>query len=164
VIPHTLLRSLFYPRTSPDLRIKFAPIERQEPQGMGEANVRERIATYVLRGSLSNAGNGSAHDMFATIETNYVSNWGGFDVFVERQTRGKRRSFVALRSIHPREQDVPCFHCVVKAPLMLEWAKPTPNVDQADRIIIKVSLFCKDAEPVDGTFEFDASSIRAALR
>ena len=154
VIPHAILRSLFYPRTQPMLKMTMEFLNSAQISADGP--FEDHQSNYHFQALVHNRGTASGRDVFIIASTNCPSIWDRTDAFVsqDQQNHRCRRTFTSLRSIHPGEI-TPSFKCTITGPAHLHRESVSPNMLQ-----FEVEVYATDAEPIINSFSFNSEDLK----
>lgn len=163
LIPHSLLKSLFYPRSEPDLRVAIRLQGRDDLPGKPG---RGRAARYKLLAQISNEGSRSAREVLISVKSNYDGDFGACGTFTHISGPRNHWQFTGRRTIHPQERDVACFSGHVIAPFYLSRASDTVwrDNDTPEKLVFSVSMYSDDASPRHQTIEYDAKRVQQELK
>ncbi len=156
IISHSLLRSLFYPQTAPDLVLEIKAGDSTEIDSAPSPPNRKSKYSFEVR--ISNFGTASGQDVFIRAITNYPAEWGERECF---HPAGKSYdgTFLSQRPIHPQEIDLPCFICHVTAPTILHFQARKPGILCPDRIVFDIAIYAHDTAPVKARLIFHPDEI-----
>jgi hypothetical protein len=158
IISHSMLASLFYPRTTPCFEID-AILDQIEDTSDTSVHPPDKKSNYYFRMLVGNVGTASARDTVVVVKSNYAGRLNGKDPLFQSPYDNIDRQRVqvsASRPIHPLEDKTPCISGVIKAPTHLNFQghQAGSNMDPT-RIIFTVDVCALDTKPVRGAVAFD---------
>jgi hypothetical protein len=166
IIPHSLLRSLFYPQTAPDLVLEIEAGERTAIDSTNDPP--EWKSRYTFEARISNFGTASGENIFVRVKPNYPAQWDVGGCFGRRASDFRDGAFLAQRPLHPDEQSVHCFSCNFTAPTHLDFQSGRPGIPlhskrpeilHPDQIVFDVAVYARDAAPVQARLVFHSHDV-----
>lgn len=136
----SLLRSMFYPRVSPDCRVEIRSIS--EPKLPG--STMSSRASFKFQGFLSNVGKSTAHDLFVEVTSASTGQLepGSYGWRKAETTRGST-GLEYLRTLHPN-MITSCF--IFEAQVSFTDRLKPPSLLPVSSITLEVVIYARDME------------------
>lgn len=160
VIPHSLLRSLFYPRITPILSISI----------VAKSHADEHGASVTFEGEIGNAGKGTARDICVLVESPMKATMSphGYqvkDLGSHSSDQGSSGSFRLKQYLHPG-QSHGLFRCQWSGEATRDYGQGTGRVRafsfavSLTEAFFRMRIFSLDQEEQDVEATFDADELR----
>lgn len=148
VIPHPLLRSLFYPRSFPAFSVTIS--HRSRSTEMSNNDPRTSQWNSIFDMFIENTGTASARELFITLgssggQRGFGAN--GFNCF--GVPHGVGQYALSYRSLHPKER-LKCLDCFINYPRQSHAP-----------VTFEITAYATDCEPLRGLIEFTAPELES---